>query len=154
VKKLIAILIVAVSAFAARAPQDDPAAFIRDLYKAHNAGKGPFFQNEDKPLIGRWFDRRLTELIWRDAVEADGEVGRIDFDPLYASQDTDGIKNFRFAGVDRDGDSAVVTMTYQQGRATTTIQFELTRLTKGWRISNIHYPDSGSDLVSILEGDL
>ena len=150
-KKLIVILIVAVSAFAARAPQDDPGAFIRDLYKAHNSGKGPFFQNEDKPLIGRWFDRRLTELIWRDAVAADGEAGLIDFDPLYNSQDTEGIKNVRMTVPERTSQEAMVVVTYQQGRDTMTIEFHLTRLQKGWRVSNIVYPDSDFDLVSLLE---
>ncbi|HYH09205.1 MAG TPA: hypothetical protein VEK11_19320 [Thermoanaerobaculia bacterium] len=150
-KKLIAILFVACATFAAPQPKDDPAAFVRDLYKAHNAGKGPFFQNEDKPLIGRWFDRRLTELIWRDAVEADGEVGRIEADPLYDSQDTDGIKNVRMSVPERTSASARVLVTYDQGRDRYTIDFRLTRLQKGWRITNIYYPDSETDLVSMLE---
>lgn len=150
-KKLIAIFLFALAAFAAPRPKDDPAAFIRDLYKAHNAGKGPFFQTDDKPLIGRWFDRRLTELIWRDAVEADGEAGRIDFDPLYDSQDTDGIKNVRMSVPDWTTESARVVVTYQQGRDTVAIEFELTRLSKGWRVNNIHYAET--DLVSILESE-
>ena len=149
-KKLVAILLVAVASAIAAAPKDDPADFIRALYKEHDAGRGPFFQDDDKKVIARWFDTRLTELIWRDAVEAAGEVGRLDADPLYDSQDTDMMKNLRFRTVAWNGKTARVLVTYDQFHHKYTIDYRLKRGKNGWRITNIHWPRWNGDLVTTL----
>ena len=148
-KKRIAILLVAFASLAA-APNDDPAAFIRELYKEHDAGRGPFFQDDDKKVIARWFDARLTELIWKDAVEAAGEVGRLDADPLYDSQDTEYMKNLMVRTVARKGDTARVLVTYDQFHHKYTIDYRLKRGKNGWRITNIHWPRWNGDLVTTL----
>ncbi|HEX2059710.1 MAG TPA: DUF3828 domain-containing protein [Thermoanaerobaculia bacterium] len=150
--KTVRLLIVCAIAFAAVAAQnDDPAAFVRSLYREHDAGRGPFFQTESKKPIARWFDARLTELIWKDALEAAGEVGRLDADPLYDSQDTDGMKSLKVRTVERKGNTARVLVTYDQFQHRYEIDFRLVREKRGWRITNIHYPRWSGDLRSILE---
>lgn len=153
--RLLALCAIALATFAAFAAQsDDPAAFVRALYKEHDAGRGPFFQTESKQSIARWFDAQLTDLIWKDALEAAGEVGRLEADPLYDSQDTDGMKNLEVRTVERKAGTARVLVTYDQFRQKVAIDYRLTRGSSGWRITNIHYPRWNGDLRSMLETSL
>jgi hypothetical protein len=43
----------------------------------------PFFPTKDHGLVNKYFSERLAQLIWKDAVSSRGEVGALDFDPLY-----------------------------------------------------------------------
>src|ERR1700752_9650 len=71
----------------------DPDVIVRNLYFAQQAGSGPFFQTKSSALVDKYFRKDLADLIWKDAIKANGEVGAIDFDPLYGSQDPQ-IKDF------------------------------------------------------------
>src|ERR1044071_672467 len=62
---------------------------VAQLYREHDAQRSPFFQTARKELVDRYFEPSLAELIWKDAVDANGEVGALDFDPLYDGQDVE-----------------------------------------------------------------
>lgn len=138
----------------------DPDTIVKDLYKAHDAQKGPFFDRGSRKLVGQYFTDELTVLIVKDAKEANGEVGAYEFDPLYASQDPQ-VKNFKIGATqwgglkkhaDDEGDPtfALVTVTFKDGSKQRELRFGFEQQAdKTWRISEIHYPD-GTSLLQIL----
>jgi hypothetical protein len=131
------------------APSDAPAALVRDLYKAHNNGEGHIFQAKSKDSLLKYFDKNLADLFWRNLTQtSNGEVGNLDFDPLYNAQDTD-IKNFQVGQPKIEGGRATVAVSFLNFDQKTNITFQLSQTQQGWRISNIIY-DDGSNLVKIL----
>jgi hypothetical protein len=72
-------------------PQSSPETLVSDLYKQKNS---PFFQTKNHGLVNEYFSEPLAQLIWKDAVSSKGEVGALDFDPRYDTQDID-IKSSR-----------------------------------------------------------
>ena len=125
-------------------------AVVKNLYAAHQNGKSPFFQMKDRKLVDQYFAKDLADMIWKDSVNAKGEVGAIDFDPLYNSQDPQ-ITNFmvgkpREAGVP---DNAFVKVTFKDNGKTSWVDYELRREAGKWKIVGIGYAD-GEDLASLL----
>ncbi|MDZ4404333.1 DUF3828 domain-containing protein [Prosthecobacter sp.] len=64
-----------------------PEALVAQLYKTHDAQKSPFFQDQDRALVDRFFAKELADMIWKDAVASQGELGALGADPLYDAQD-------------------------------------------------------------------
>ena len=127
-----------------------PDTLVAALYKQHAREQSPFFQTTNRGLVDKYFERDLADLIWKDAIDANGEVGAIEADPLYNAQDTD-IKKF-----------AVHRPSYADGRATVTVSFEnfgqknellflLVTQKADWKIEDIKYKD-GTTLRGILKG--
>ncbi len=128
-----------------------PAALIKSLYSAQEAGSGPFFQFKDRALVNRYFTAELGDLIWKDATAAKGEVGALDFDPLYYSQDQQ-ITDFVIGNPRDDGgpDTAFVLVTFKNSGKAEKIEFELLRdAKKAWKINDIIYGD-GENLSALL----
>jgi Protein of unknown function (DUF3828) len=126
-----------------------PSDVVRELYKVHRNGNGHVFEKEGRKHQLRFFDAKLAALLWKDLTETpEGELGRIDFDPLYNAQDTQ-IKNFRVGAATVKGDVANVAVTFVNFDRKVRIDFRLVRAKGVWRISNIVY-GGGSDLVKIL----
>ena len=133
---------------AASAAPATPDAVVRELYKVHRNGSGPLFEKRGRKLHEQFFDRKLADLIWKDLTETPaGEVGHIDFDPLYNAQDTQ-IKGFKVGAADVRGDEATVPVTFMNYDQHVKINFILTRNGGVWKISNIVYPDG--DFLKIL----
>jgi hypothetical protein len=129
-----------------------PDGVVRELYRVHNDGRGPLFEKRGRKWHEKFFDRKLADLIWKDLTETpEGEVGHIDFDPLYNAQDTQ-IKNFRVGAPDVRGDEATVPVTFTNYAQKVKIDFRLVRTKDGWRISNIVYPDG--DFLKILSAPM
>ena len=150
---LIALLMISgsVSSYAAqRAPlTKSPASVVRELYRVHNDGKGHVFEAKGKKYIYKFFDQKLADLIWKDITETpEGEVGNLDFDPLYNAQDT-GITNFVIGKPVIEGDSSTVLVSFRNFGQRTSIKFDMHKGKEGWRIKNVIYGDN-SDLVKIL----
>ena len=129
---------------ATTAPQPDPAAavaLVKDLYAKQDASQGPFFRAaSDRAAVDAYFDASLAELIVKDADHPDGEVGALDFDPIYNAQDTD-IKNLEFQPATVTGDIARVPVTFANFDKKEQITYELTAASGSWKITNIHYAD-------------
>lgn len=128
---------------------NSPDSVIRQLYRIHNDGRGHVFEAEGKKHIYRFFDLRLADLIWKSITETpEGEVGNLDFDPLYNAQDTQ-IKNFQIGKPVMKGDNATVLVNFRNFVQRITIKFEMIKVKEGWKISNIIY-GGDSDLKKIL----
>lgn len=122
-----------------------PDAVVKDLYAAHKAGSGPFFQTKRRALIDKFFTKEFADLIWKDAVAAQGEVGAIGFDPLYNAQDTEiaGFKIGKPMYGEGNLDVADVPVTFKNMGKDETVLFRLERNNqKIWRIGDIYYPSN------------
>jgi hypothetical protein len=128
-------------------PQSSPEALVSDLYKQTNS---PFFQTKDRGLVNKYFSERLSQLIWKDAVSSKGEVGALDFDPLYDAQDTD-IKKFSLRKSKSGKDSAEVSVSFENMGQKIEMTYSLVLTKRGWKISNIKYADD-RNLVDLLSG--
>lgn len=137
-----------------------PDVVVQNLYAAQKAGSGPFFQTKNRALVDKYFTRDFADLIWTDALRANGEVGAIDFDPLFNAQDTK-IIGFKI-GKPRYGegnlDGADLPVTFRNMNKDETVLFQFERNSqKIWKISDIHYPsnpESSASLKGILAGAL
>ena len=126
-----------------------PAAVVKELYSIHKDGQGPLFTKEGKETHERFFDEKLAGLIWKDLTETrEGEVGHIDFDPLFNAHDTQS-KNCKVGAAPVEGDAATVPVTFLNFNKKVTITFKLVNTNAGWKISNIVYGDD-TDFLKIL----
>ena len=88
-------------------PANFPTKVVTDLYSAHSGKADPLQYPASKKLLGAYFDKGLLSLFLKDQAASQGEVGKLDFDPLYAAQDFD-IKDFSVGLVAQQKDSAEV----------------------------------------------
>ena len=136
---------------AQRAAQSNtPDGVVRELYRVHNDGKGGVFEARGKKYIYKFFDQKLADLIWKNISDTpEGEVGNLDFDPLYNAQDTQ-ITNFLIGKpVISTGDEATVRVTFRNFGQRTSIKFAMINGKAGWQIKNIIYGND-SDLIKLL----
>ncbi|MGI8788721.1 MAG: DUF3828 domain-containing protein [Pyrinomonadaceae bacterium] len=126
-----------------------PDALVRDLYDQQKKDKGPFFQTKNRALVDKYFDKNLADLIWKDAKEANGEVGALDADPLYNAQDTD-IKKFSIGQAKITGERAEVPVTFENFGEKKSFIFMLVQQNSDWKISDIKY-GGGSTLTGIFK---
>ena len=126
-----------------------PEALVAKLYKAHDAEKSPFFQAENRALVDHYFTKELADFLWKDAKESKGEVGVIDFDPLYNAQDTE-IKNFAVNKAKVDGAKATVVASFVNFEEKTRITFKLVQQDDAWKISDIQYAE-GHALLKLFK---
>src|SRR5215211_7149156 len=130
-------------------PANSPDGVVRELYRVHNNGRGGVFEARGKKHIYKFFDQKLADLIWKDITETpEGEVGNLDFDPLYNAQDTR-ITNFQIGKPVVEGDEATVLVNFRNFGQRTRLKFEMHNDQGRWRIKNVIYSDK-SDLVKIL----
>ena len=128
-------------------------AVVRELYRVHNNGRGGVFEAKGKKYIYKFFDQALADLIWKNISETpEGEVGILDFDPLYNAQDTK-ITNFVIGKPSVQGSESTVTVNFRNFGQRTRVEFELHNSREGWRISNVIYGND-SDLVKLLSAPL
>ena len=149
----ITLILISVSLFSLAAQRvqstSSPVGVIRELYRVHNNGRGHVFEAKGKKHIYRFFDQKLADLIWKNITETpEGEVGNLDFDPLYNAQDTR-ITNFQIGKPVAEGDKSTVQVSCRNFGQPTTIKFEMHQGKDGWRIENVLYGND-SDLIKIL----
>jgi hypothetical protein len=132
-----------------------PDAVVRELYRVYNHGKLPLFDRKGRRYQLKFFDKRLADLVWKDITETpEGEMGHIDFDPLYNTQDDTGITNFRVGAPVIQGDRATVIVSFNQFRRRRRITFRMHNTSEGWKVENILYPGENADLIKILSEPL
>ena len=130
-----------------------PETVVKELYRVHRNGYGHVFEKQGRKQQQKFFDQKLAALIWKDLSETpEGELGNIDFDPLYNAQDTQ-IKNFRIGASTIKGNTATVPVTFMNFDQRVRIEFRLVNTKAGWKISNILY-GGGMDFVQILSQPL
>ena len=130
-------------------PTNSPDSVVRELYRVHNNGRGHVFDRKGKKYIYKFFDQKLADLLWKEISETpEGEVGNLDFDPLYNAQDT-GITKFQIGKPIVESDKATVLVSFRNFGQLTKVKFEMHDSKERWRISNVLYGDK-SDLIKIL----
>ncbi len=125
-----------------------PETLVDDLYRQHNHKHSPFFQTRSRALLYRYFEKRIADLIWKDAARSRHEVGAIDGDPLYDAQDTE-IKKFAIKKPRYEEGRALVDVTFENFGKPQTIIFLVIKGRAGWRIRDIVYSEGrtlGSEL--------
>jgi hypothetical protein len=131
------------SATPAAAPQIAPDALVKDLYEQHDKKNSPFFQTKNRAPLDKYFDKKLADLIWKDANDSKGEVGVIDGDPLYNAQDTE-IKNFSIASPKIEREKAEVVVTFNNFDKKEKLTYKLVQRNSEWKIEDIDYGDGSS----------
>ncbi len=126
-----------------------PAALVSALYKAHDNNKSPFFQTDDKARLTKHFTKELADLIWKDAKESNGEVGALDFDPLYDAQDTE-IKKFAIQPAKITEGKATVLVNFVNMGEKQQITFRLMQEAGAWKIADIQY-SAGHTLLGLFK---
>ena len=126
-----------------------PRKVVTGLYSAHKEKADPLQYPASKKLLGAYFEKGLLSLFLKDQSESQGEVGKVDFDPLYDAQDFK-IKDFSVALVAQQKDSVEVTASFKNIGMSEKIVFLLSNTPQGWRITDIKYSD-GRSLKGILK---
>jgi Protein of unknown function (DUF3828) len=127
-----------------------PQALVADLYRQHKLKHSPFFQTRSRALIYKYFEKRLADLIWKDALTSKGEVGVIDGDPLYDAQDTE-IKKFAIKEPRFEAGRALVDVNFENFGKPQTITFIVIKGKTGWRIRDIVYGEGRTLLGEFKE---
>jgi hypothetical protein len=122
---------------------------ITDLYKQHDANKGPFRERR-RAVIDKYFAKPLADLIWKNEQRPAGEMGAIDADPLYDAQDIE-IKKFTVGKAVADGNKAIVPVTFENYGNKKTVTYSMVREGETWKISDIKYPGGYTLLQNFQE---
>jgi len=128
-----------------------PEALVQRLYAVHKKGNGPIFTRQGKRYLGEFFTPALAALLWKNIVgPPSGEVGNLDFDPLFNAQDL-GLSKFRIGPAQKQKDSsrAIVLVTFKNYGHPNRILFYLRHSDSGWKIEDLDY-GFGQHLVKIL----
>ena len=126
-----------------------PETVVKELYRVHRNGDGQIFERRGRKRQQQFFDQKLAALIWKNLAETpEGEVGNIDFDPLFHAQEMQ-IKNFRVGAAVTDGKTATVPVTFMNFDQKVRIVFRLVNTKAGWKVANIDY-GGGMDFVRML----
>jgi hypothetical protein len=107
---------------------------------------------QPEPILRRYFDDRLTALILRDraCVAKSHEICRLNFDPIWASQDPGATELKVFPAT--SSNIVQVQFRYPGDKARIKLSYRMMRTARGWRIADIEYPSSRS-LSMILGAD-
>ena len=130
-----------------------PEVLVADLYRAEKEKRSPFFQTRSRALLYKYFEKDLSDLIWRDAVKSKGEVGVIDGDPLYDAQDME-IKNFSINKPRYEAAQALVDVTFENFGEKKTVTFTMVKGSAGWRVHDIIYGEGRTLRSEFKEGSM
>jgi hypothetical protein len=130
--------------------------FVAQLYQDYNwetkeqptSLKRHTLQEESQKILAHYFDENLTALLLKDkaCVKKTKEVCKLDFSPIWASQDPTAFKNLNISPA-KEENSVIVELNYQ-GEAMK-LTYRLLQTKVGWRIKDIEY-DKHASLVSTL----
>ncbi|MNT07744.1 hypothetical protein D3C72_1424590 [compost metagenome] len=110
-------------------PFETPAALIEALY-------APYLGNGDTSGRDAFFSDGLTRLYEADAEKSQGDVGAIGFDPVIDGQDWD-IADLHVGKAEIAGQSAVVTVRFENFSAPVTLRYSLINEDGNWQVDDI-----------------
>ncbi|MEZ5346424.1 MAG: DUF3828 domain-containing protein [Pyrinomonadaceae bacterium] len=122
------------------AQESTPEAVVKELYKQHDAENSPFFQTEKREYVDKFFVKNLADMIWKDSVNSKGEVGALDFDPLYNGQDFE-ISEFKVGAAEVKGEKANVKVEFLNFGEAQSVIFRMAKEKGVWKIEDIDYGD-------------
>ena len=123
---------------------------VAQLYKKHSGKPDPLQYPASKKLLQNYFYKPLLDLYLKDQEDSKGEVGKIDFDPLYDAQDLQ-ITDFNLVILNNKKGSGYVAARFKNMGVGQQVVFALQSTKAGWRIADIQYKD-GRSLWKILKG--
>lgn len=129
-----------------------PDALVKDLYKTHEKNAGTIVQGKNRQILDKFFDKNMANLIWKDMTTNQDEVGVIDFDIFYNTQDPD-IKNLVVNAPKITGDKATVLVTFINYTVKNTLTYSLVKENSNWKISDINYGGTDSLLKYFKESE-
>lgn len=129
-----------------------PDALVKDLYKTHEKKAGAIVQGKNRQILDKYFDKNMANLIWKDMTTHEGEIGVIDFDIFYNTQDPD-IKNLVVNAPKITGDKATVLVTFLNYQTKNTLTYSLVKENANWKISDINYGGADSLLKYFKEAE-
>jgi len=151
--KVVALAVFAASAYAVSAKEKQadvsPQSLVSKLYRLRSKKGDPLRNPTDQKSLGHYFSAHLAQLYVQDQIDAKGEVGRMEADPLYYAQDFE-ITDFKIGEPSRTKDGVVVVVTFRNIKKPCHVDFDLIETKAGWRVSDIRYED-GNTLRGILE---
>jgi hypothetical protein len=126
-----------------RPAPDSPARIIEEIYAIHAQdlkaeAEDRIINGADRRNLDKYFDKNLANLIWIDLTTQRDEVGVIDFDLFYATQDPQ-ITNVRVAPAQIAGGKASVRVTFNNAGAKYSVVYLLVRENGNWKINDIKY---------------
>ena len=121
-----------------KSQQLTPDALLRDLYKVHARKNSGILSDKSRKQLDKYFDRNLANLIWKDLTTHRNEIGVIDFDIFYNTQDPL-IKNVSVGQPKINGARATVSVSFYNSGAKETIVYTLVKQNGAWKISDIKY---------------
>ncbi len=116
---------------------------VAQLYKEHSGKSDPLQYPLSKKLLPNYFHKPLLDLYLKDQEASKGEVGKIDFDPLYDAQDFE-ISDFNLVVLPNKKGSGYVAARFKNMGVDQEIIFALERTKMGWHIADIQYKDRRS----------
>ena len=130
-------------------------ALIKDLYKIHEqdsrSGKDRIINGRSRLYLDKYFAKTLADLIWKDMTTHKDDVGVIDFDVFYNTQDPD-IKNLSVGAPKISGSKATVTVRFTNADVKETLNYHLVKQSSGWKIADIRYRE-GASLLGFFKED-
>jgi hypothetical protein len=113
-----------------------------------------FVRLADQPekVLSQYFSPSLSGLVIADhqCVEKTKDICKLDFDPLYDSQDSAGAHDLHVDAMSQANEVQVRFSPRWGSTAVKQLQFKMVKTSAGWRIDDIDYPDHES-FRSILQ---
>jgi ABC-type transporter MlaC component len=133
-----------------------PDAVIKELYRVHNqqmkdfdAGKNNVVQIvKSRVLLNKFFDKNLAGLIWKDVNTHRNDMGVIDFDLFYNTQD-DFTGKMSVGQAKVQGAKAAVPVSLNWGTRKETVTYLMVKQNGAWKIADIKY--SGGTLLGYFK---
>lgn len=120
----------------------DAQKFLESIYKRYVGADTPGVPLDTKEALLSYFTPELAAMIAADGARAekDNEPPTLDGDPFVFAQDWD-IKNVAVKVKDTGPGKAVGTATFTNFGETQEVELTLVKMTAGWRIDDIRWPD-------------
>ncbi|HVY52740.1 MAG TPA: DUF3828 domain-containing protein [Devosia sp.] len=131
---------------------DTPKALLEALYAPYSKGESFDWSTWDE---SQFRSKHLNELFAKDEKEANGDIGRLDFDPYIDGQDYQ-ISKLTIGEAKIEGDTATVEVTFNNFDLGEDLTFTLVREADGWKIDDVTSAnkDFPYSLKAIMEGPL
>lgn len=131
-----------------------PDEIVKKLYAAQKSDAGPFFQTASRARVDEYFSKDFADLIWKEALEANGEAGVLEFDPLYNAQDSE-ITAFKIGkpAYGARGETATVAVGFKNFGKAETIRYLFARdKAEKWKITDVRYQDGETLKKTLVDG--
>jgi len=142
-----------VPAFAANATPtyDTPKALLQALYAPYSVKDFDWGSFDEAGLRSK----ALNALFDKDLKEANGDVGRLDFDPYVDGQDYE-ITGLKIGAPTVNGDKATIEVTFKNMDMEEDMVFALVKEGGGWRIDDVNSKGGADpyDLLDIMKAPL